>query len=230
MKVQFLEPIASVTVDCVIFGIDGKELKVLLIKRGSEPDLGKWALPGGFMEKDETLEEAAQRVLEQLTGVANVYMEQFYSFSKVDRHPLSRVITVGYYALIDSSHQELNPSWHASETKWISREDISKIDLGFDHKEIFDRAFKTLKKGITSAPIGFELLPTKFTLTELQNLYEIILDEKIDRRNFRRKIKSMNILKELKEVKKGAHIGATLYKLDKTQYDALRSKGFDFRL
>jgi 8-oxo-dGTP diphosphatase len=228
MRVQFLEPVASITVDCVIFGFDGKKLEVLLIKRGSDPEAGKWALPGGFMEKFENLDQAAERVLENLTGVTNVYVEQFQTFGRIDRHPLARVVTVGYYALIDSTHQQLKPSWHASETQWFEIHDLPK--LGFDHKEIFEAALKTLKRELTIRPIGFELLPKKFTLTDLQNLYEIILGENLDRRNFRRKIKSMGILTELKEVRPGAHIGATLYKFDKKQYNSLKSKGFDFKL
>ncbi|HXA01432.1 MAG TPA: NUDIX domain-containing protein [Cytophagaceae bacterium] len=228
MKLQYLEPVASITADCVIFGFDGKKMEVLLIKRGSEPEAGKWALPGGFMERRETLDEAATRVLEQLTGVSNIYIEQFHSFSKIDRHPISRVITVGYYALIDSTNQKLKPSWHASETKWFEINKIPK--LGFDHAEIFQAALNTLKKEMAIRPIGFELLPTKFTLTDLQNLYEIILEEDLDRRNFRRKILSMGILTELKEVRKGAHIGATLYKFDKKEYNRLKSQGFSYNL
>ena len=226
MKIQFLEPIASITVDCVIFGFDGQKLEVLLIKRGSDPEAGKWALPGGFMEKNETLDDAATRVLDKMTGVSNVYMEQFSTFGKLDRHPMARVITVGYYAMIDSTHSRLNPSWHASETKWFEIKEVPKMP--FDHTQIFEKALITLKKELTLRPIGFELLPTKFTLTDLQNLYEIVLDEKLDRRNFRRKIKSMGILTELDEVRPGAHIGATLYKFDKKQYKLLKSNGFSF--
>ena len=228
MKLQFVPPIASITVDCVIFGFDGKKIEILLIKRGSEPEAGKWALPGGFMEKNETIDDAATRVLNLLTGVSGIYMEQFYTFGKLDRHPLARVITVSYYALVDSTNYKLKPSWHASETEWFDIHEMPK--LAFDHKEIFEVALKTLKKEVTIRPIGFELLPAKFTLTDLQNLYEVILGETLDRRNFRRKIKAMNILKELKEIRPGAHIGATLFKFDKKQYNALKSGGFDFRI
>jgi 8-oxo-dGTP diphosphatase len=228
MKIQFVPPVASITVDCVIFGFDGKKMEILLIKRGSEPEAGKWALPGGFMEKEETMDEAAKRVLNLLTGVNGIYMEQCYTFGKLDRHPLARVITVSYYALVDSTNYKLKPSWHASETKWFEISEMPK--LAFDHKEIFDVALKTLKKEVTIRPIGFELLPTKFTLTDLQNLYEVILGEELDRRNFRRKIKAMDILTELNEIRPGAHIGATLFKFNKKKYNELKSGGFDFRL
>jgi 8-oxo-dGTP diphosphatase len=228
MQLQYLEPIASITVDCVIFGFDGKKLEVLLIKRASEPEAGKWALPGGFMEKSEDFDQAASRVLEKLTGVGDIFMEQFFAFGNVKRHPISRVVTVAYYALIDSTHHKLKPSWHASETKWFEINKIPK--LAFDHTEIYQKALKTLRKEVTLKPIGFELLPSKFTLTDLQNLYEVILEEKLDRRNFRRKILSMGILTELNEVRTGAHVGATLYKFDKKIYNKLKSEGFSFNL
>ncbi len=228
MKLQYVSPVASLTVDCVIFGFDGKKMEILLIRRGSEPEAGKWALPGGFMEKEETLDDAATRVLSLLTGMNNIYMEQFHTFGSLNRHPLGRVITVAYYALVDSTNYNLQPSWHASETQWFDISEIPK--LGFDHKEIVNTALKTLKKEIAIRPIGFELLPNKFTLTDLQNLYEVILGESLDRRNFRRKLKAMDILIELDEMRPGAHIGATLYKFNKKQYNSLVAEGFDFRL
>lgn len=228
MIIQFNPPIASVTVDCVLFGfIDGK-LNVLLIKRGSEPEIGKWALPGGFLEKEEDIDIAARRVLELLTGVTNVFMEQFHTFGKPSRHPLARVVTVGYYALIDASHHKLKPSWHASETTWFDISDLPK--LAFDHKEIFNLALKTLQKELNISPLVFELLPSKFTLSDLQNLFEIILGRTMDRRNFRRRLKTMDILIELDEVRPGAHVGATLFKFDKKKYKALEEEGFDFSL
>ncbi|MCX6181796.1 MAG: NUDIX domain-containing protein, partial [Bacteroidetes bacterium] len=225
MIIQFNPPLASITVDCVLFGFIEGELNVLLIKRGSEPELGKWALPGGFMEKDEDVDLAAARVLELLTGVKDVFMQQFHVFGKPNRHPLARVVTVGYYALIDANHQKLKPSWHASETAWVN---ISKMPkLAFDHMEIFESALKTLQKELNISPIVFELLPTKFTLRELQNLFEIILGKTLDRRNFRRRLKIMDILVELDEVRPGAHVGATLFKFDKKKYKALEAEGFD---
>lgn len=226
-KTQFVKSFASITVDCVIFGYNQKKLDVLLIKRDSEPAAGKWALPGGFMEKNETSEESAQRVLQKLTGVSNTYLEQFQFFSDLNRHPMARVVTVGYYALVDPTLYELKPSWHARETRWF---DINKIPkMPFDHNLIFERALQTLKKEVKLKPIGFELLPEKFTLSELQNLYEVVVGKELDRRNFRKKLKAMNILKELKEVKEGAHRPARLYKFDKRQYDILlKNNAFNF--
>jgi 8-oxo-dGTP diphosphatase len=225
MKLQYLEPVASITVDCVIFGFDGKKLEVLLIKRGSEPELGKWSLPGGFMEKTETAERAAERVLEQLTGVADIYMDQLRTFSEVNRHPIERVVTVSFYALVKPENHQLTPAWHASEAYWC---DIHKLPvLGFDHEKIIKVALHTIKRDVRLKPIGFELLPRKFTLKDLQNLYEAILEEKLDRRNFRRKIKVTNILTELTEVKRGAHKDAVLYKFDKKLYYEISQDGFN---
>ena len=225
MKLQYTAPNISITVDCVIFGFDAKMLQVLLIKRGSDPEAGKWALPGGFIEKDETAERAAERVLEQLTGVSDIYMEQLRTFSEVDRHPIERVVTVSFYALVKPENYRLTPAWHASEAYWW---DIDKLPvLGFDHGKIIQVALHTIKRDVRLKPIGFELLPIKFTLKDLQNLYEAILEEKLDRRNFRRKIKITNILTELNEVKKGAHKDAVLYKFDKKSYDEISKEGFN---
>ena len=228
MKLQYQPPIASITVDCVLFGFIEGQVHVLLIKRGSEPEIGKWALPGGFLEQKESITEAASRVLELLTGITGVYMEQFHTFGETERHPLARVVTVGYYALIDAAHHNLKPSWHAEETAWF---DISKMPkLAFDHKAIFQLALKTLQKELNISPIIFELLPTKFTLSDLQNVFEIILGRTMDRRNFRRRLKTMDILIELDEVRPGAHVGATLFKFDKKKYKTLQAEGFDFSL
>ena len=224
MNLQYQPPIASITVDCVLFGFNEGKLKVLLIKRASDPEAGKWALPGGFMEPSETLETAAQRVLEMLTGVSDVFMQQLKVFSDLDRHPSARVITVAHYALVNPDNYPLKPSWHASEAYWCELDRLPV--LGFDHKEILETAEKTLKKDIQVKPLGFELLPQKFTLKELQDLYEAILGNKLDRRNFRRKLKSLAILKELDEVKKGAHRDASLYSFNKKAYDKLVKEGY----
>lgn len=224
MILQYHPPIASITVDCVIFGFNEGKLKVLLIKRASDPEAGKWALPGGFMEPEETLETAAQRVLEMLTGVSDIYMQQLKVFSAPDRHPSARVITVAYYALVNPDNYPLKPSWHASEARWCELDRLPS--LGFDHKEILNTAAQTLKKDIQVKPLGFELLPKKFTLRELQDLYESILGNKLDRRNFRRKLKALAILDELKEVKKGAHRDASLYSFNKKAYNKLVKEGY----
>lgn len=224
MILQYQPPVASLTVDCVLFGFNETQLKVLLIKRASDPEAGSWALPGGFMEKEETLEMAARRVLEMLTGVSEVYMEELKTFSAVNRHPSARVITVAFYALVNPDHYPLKPSWHASEAYWYTLDSLP--ELGFDHKEIINVAIQTLKKNIQVKPLGFELLPQKFTLKELQDLYEAILGNKLDRRNFRRKIKALTILDELEEVRKGAHKDASLYAFNKAAYDKLVAEGY----
>jgi 8-oxo-dGTP diphosphatase len=224
MILQFNPPIASITIDCVLFGFNEGKLKVLLIKRATDPEVGKWALPGGFLEKEETLENAAQRVLEMLTGVTEVYMEQLKTFSAIHRHPIGRVITTAFYALVNPDHYPLKPSWHASEAFWCALDRLPT--LGFDHKEILDAAVTILKRDLQIKPVGFELLSQKFTLKELQDLYEAILDKTLDRRNFRRKIKALNVLTELTEVKKGAHKDASLYSFNKEAYYKLISEGY----
>ncbi len=228
MKVQYNSPVASITVDCILFGFKEGELSVLLIKRGSDPEIGKWALPGGFMEKNEDIDEAAERVLELLTGVTGVFMKQFRTYGKPKRHPLARVVTVGYYALIDTGHHKLKPSWHASETTWFDVLNLPK--LAFDHNEIFGDALKALQKELNITPLIFELLPSKFTLSDLQNLFESILGKTMDRRNFRRRLKIMDILIELDEIRPGAHAGAALFKFNKKRYKELEEEGFDFSL
>jgi len=223
MQIQYAPPIASITTDCVILGFHEKNLKVLLIKRSFDPEKDKWSLPGGFMEKEESLESCAQRILQKLTGVSDVYLEQFHIFSRTDRHPLDRVITVGFYALVNPEKYPLHPSWFASEAYWCETDRIPV--LAFDHQEIHEAALNKLKINIRIKPVGFELLPEKFTLKEIQDLYEAILSKKLDRRNFRKKIKTLGILIELNEFKKGAHKDAMLYKFDSVAYERLATDG-----
>lgn len=220
---------SAFTVDNVIFGFDEADLKVLLIKRGEEPYQGKWALPGHFVYSDEDLHSAANRVLEELTGLKNVYLEQVKTFGAVDRHPVGRVITVAYYSLIKIADYNLHASSFAKKAKWHS---ISKVmDLAFDHAEILDACFQLLKRRVRRRPVGFELLPPKFTLTELQHLYEAILETDLDKRNFRKKILSMNLLVDLKEVQEGvAHRPARLYKFDQQKYQKFLAEGYIFDL
>jgi 8-oxo-dGTP diphosphatase len=224
MIVQYQPPIASITVDCVLIGFKDGRLQILLIKRSADPEAGKWALPGGYLEETETVELAAQRVLEKFTGVKQVYMEQLKVFSAVDRNPVGRVITVAFYALVNSDNYPLKPSWLASEAYWCELDRLPA--LGFDHQSIIESALQNLKKDIQIRPLGFELLPQKFTLRELQQLYEAILGTELDRRNFRRKIKALEILNELDEVKKGAHKDASLYSFNKDAYDKLVANGY----
>lgn len=228
MKEQFSAPIASITVDCVIFGFRNDALEVLLVKRSSEPESGTWALPGGFMEKDETVEIAAERVLQLMTGVSDIFMRQTGVFSAIDRHPIDRVITVGFMALINPDKFSLQSREHASEAKWFTAADVS--NLPFDHADIVKQSLQQLRSEIRYQPVGFELLPERFTLRELQLLYEAIAGETLDRRNFRRKIKAMDMLVELKEKRTGAHKSADLFRFDQKKYDQLVAKGFAFQL
>ncbi len=221
----------AITVDNVIFGFDEADLKVLLIKRGTEPYKDAWALPGDFMYPTEDLDSAANRVLKELTGLHNVYLEQVHTFGSPNRHPLGRVVTVSYFSLVKVDRFKVMPSSFAQKTKWHS---VSKMrDLAFDHNTILSACFQALKQRIRVRPIGFELLPPKFTLTELQHLYEAILEPKdgLDKRNFRKKILSMDFIVDLNESQEGvAHRPARLYAFDKDKYEKFVSEGFNFEL
>lgn len=220
---------SAFTVDNVIFGFDEGDLKVLLIKRGEEPYDGMWALPGYFVYPNEDLDSAANRVLEELTGLRNVFLEQVRTFGKVDRHPFGRVITVAYFSLVKIDAYQLQPASIALQAQWHS---ISAIyELAFDHNNILEACFDRLKWSVKTRPVGFELLPRKFTLTALQHLYEAILETELDKRNFRKKILSMDLLVDLDETQEGvAHRPAKLYKFDKERYKELEASGFNFEL
>lgn len=204
----------SVTVDVVIFSLVGDDLKVLLIKRKIQPYAGIWALPGGFVQIDESLEDAAERELEEETGVTNVYMEQLYTFGEPGRDPRTRVITVAYFALVPYDAIEHRPGDDAAATSWFSM--FKLPDLAFDHSEILDYAFTRLRYKLEYTSVGFELLPDVFTLSELQKAYEVILGEQLDKRNFRRKILSADILEYTgKKKKDGEGRPAKLYQYRK---------------
>jgi 8-oxo-dGTP diphosphatase len=219
-----------VAVDCIIFGYDilEKEIKLLLIKRSFEPAKGKWSLAGGFVNEDESLDEAACRILFNLTGLKNVFMEQSYSYGTVKRDPGARVISTSYFALIkiqdiDNKLKVLNSA------HWRS---ISNLpELIFDHAAMVEMTLEELKSQIKIKPVGFELLPEKFTLVQLLDLYEAIYQRTIDKRNFRKKIQSMNILEKLDEKEKiTSKKGAYYYKFIKARYKALIHNGFFFNL
>ena len=219
------------SIDCVIFGFDEGELKILLIERNVEPFKDWWALPGYLVEQEESLDNAAERILYELTGLKGIYMDQFYTFGDVNRHPQGRVITVGYYAMIRlSGNKDLKPvpiTNYAKKAVWTPLADLSK--LAFDHDKIFGRAFEKIRNRISYQPIAFELLPEKFTLTQLQHLYEVILNKKLDKRNFRKKMLNYGILKELDEKQKGvSYRAAKLYKFDKRKYARLFQKELSF--
>ncbi|MBL7802960.1 MAG: NUDIX hydrolase [Saprospiraceae bacterium] len=220
---------SAFSVDNVIFGFDGGDLKVLLIQRGAAPFKGKWALPGDLVYPNENLETAAERVLEQLTGLRGVYLEQVKAFGAVNRHPLGRVITIAYYSLIKISDYTVTPASFAQSARWHSMSEVG--ELAFDHNEILDTCLAQLQTKVRNAPVGFELLPPKFTLTELQQLYEAILVTKLDKRNFRKKILTMGLLLDLNELQENvAHRPARLYQFDKEKYERFVAEGFSFGL
>lgn len=230
MSYTYEYPKPSVTVDCVVFGLDTEhDLKIMLIQRGVAPFKGEWALPGGFAKLDESLEAAALRELREETGVEEIFLEQLYTFGAVERDPRERVITVAYYALINLADHPLNAQTDADAVAWYSLDELPK--LAFDHQEIVAIAKQRLQGKLRYEPIGFELLPKKFTLTQLQKLYEQVLCTQLDKRNFRRKILKMDLLIKLDEMQTGvAHRAARLYSFDEEKYKALRQEGFSFEL
>ena len=216
--------IEPVSIDCVIFGLEDRKLKVLLIQREIELFRGNWALPGGFILEDEDIDAASMRILEDMTGVS-LYMEQLRAFGSVNRFPGKRVITIAYYAMVRPEYFHLNPGNEARDVKWFPIKEAPP--LPFDHPQILDAAFETLKWKVRHQPIGFNLLPEKFTLLQLQDLYEAILEEKLDKPNFRRKLKKLDILIPLGEKQKGvAHRAAELFSFNIQQYNSLTEKGF----
>jgi 8-oxo-dGTP diphosphatase len=231
MPYTYEYPRPALTVDCVVFGLDldADDLEILLVRRGLEPFLGKWALPGGFVHIDETLEDAALRELEEETGLRKVFLEQLYTFGALDRDPRERIVTVAYYALVKLSDHKVKAATDASDAAWFSIHDLP--ELAFDHQPILDVAHERLRSKVRWQPIGFELLPKKFTLTQLQRMYEIILERQLDKRNFRKKILSMDLLVELDEVQRDvAHRAARLYKFDDRHYRRLLKQGFSFEI
>ena len=222
-KYCYRYPHPAVTTDCVIFGFDGERLQVLLIERGIEPYKGKWAFPGGFLKMDETAEEGARRELKEETGLDGAYMEQFHTFSAPERDPRERVITIAYYALVNI--QEVKGGDDAASARWFPLDDIPS--LAFDHDYILRMATQRLREQIHFQPIGFELLPEKFTLKELQLLYEAILGINFDRRNFSKKMMHLEILIDLEEtVWPTPKREAKLYKFNAEKYEELKRKGF----
>ncbi|MFO1518405.1 MAG: NUDIX domain-containing protein [bacterium] len=219
----------ALTVDAVVFGYTGEELQVLLIERGEKPFQGKWALPGGFVRMEETLEEAVARELKEETGLEKIFLEQLYTFGRVDRDPRDRTVSVAYFALVKPSAYALQPATDAKDARWFSVDAVPP--LAFDHSEILETALKRLRGKIRYEPIGFELLPPAFTLTALQQLYECLLDEALDKRNFRKKILSLGLLVELNQTQKDvAHRAAALYRFDGNKYRRLKKSGFNFEI
>ena len=230
MAFTYKYPRPALTVDCVVFGFDpAGELKVLLIQRGLEPFEGKWALPGGFVVVEEALDDAARRELAEETGLRDVFLEQLYTFGRPDRDPRERVVSVAYYALVTLEGRQLHAATDAKNAAWFSVADLPS--LAFDHDEILDAAVQRLRGKVRYQPIGFELLPEKFTLSQLQRLYEVVLERELDKRNFRKKILGMDLLIETDEIEQDvAHRAARLYRFDEAKYRRLVKKGFNFEL
>lgn len=228
-KFSYDYPHPALTSDCVLFGFDEGELKLLLLQRSNEPCKGSWALPGGFVHINETTEEAARRILKEKASVGKIYLEQLFTFSDVNRDPRERVVSVAYYALVKLADYQVKAGRDTKNAEWFP---VSSIpSLAFDHNKIIKTAIERLRGKVRYQPIGFELLPAKFTLTRLQHLYESILGVELDKRNFRKKILGMGLLKALEEKEKNvAHKAARFYSFDQKKYKDLTAKGFNFEL
>lgn len=213
-------------IDCIIFGFDGKHLKSLFVKRQLEPQKDKWSLMGGFVKESESVDNAAVRILDELTGLSDVYMEQLACFGDVNRDPGGRVVSMAYFALIriDDYAAELMSTHNA---RWFELNKIPK--LVFDHRQMVGLAKERLQQKVSNHPIGFELLADKFTLPQLQSLYEAIYETALDKRNFTRKILSLGILNKLKEKEKeSSRKGAFYFMFDKAKYKKLENEGVRF--
>lgn len=228
-KYQYEYERPALATDCVIFGFDGGELKLLLLEREKEPFQNKWALPGGFVFMNETTEESAKRLLLEKAGIKDVFIEQLFTFSELDRDPRERIVSVAYYALVNKLQYHLIAGRDTVKAEWF---ELSALpELAFDHAKIVSMAIQRLKGKVSYQPVGFELLDEKFTLSQLQSLYEAILETPIDKRNFRRKILGMGLLKALDEKEKNvARKAARFYSFDKKAYRELMEKGLYFEL
>ena len=216
-------PRPAVTTDCVIFGYDGKELKVLLIERGIEPFKGCWAFPGGFLNMDEDALAGARRELKEETGLEDAFIEQFHTFSEPGRDPRGRVITIAHYALVKI--QEVEGGDDAAQARWFPIGEGPP--LAFDHDRILRMAMSRLKERIHFEPVGFELLPDVFTMPQLQNLYEAILEVHFDRRNFASKMLKLGIIEDTGDRPAGASSRIPVsYRFNKEKYNELKAKGF----
>lgn len=222
-------PRPALTVDCVVFGLDEANLKVLLIQRGLEPFRRKWALPGGFVHVDEDLDQAAMRELREETGLDRVFLEQLRAFGAPERDPRERVVTVAYYALVKLLDHRVQAATDARDAGWFAIDELPP--LAFDHSEIVAAALARLRDKVRYQPIGFELLPPKFTLSQLQHLYEVVLERPLDKRNFRKKVLSFELLEQLDEVEQDvAHRAARLYRFDERRYKKLAKQGLTFEI
>ena len=222
-------PRAALTVDCVVFGMDDEHLKVMLIQRALPPFEGEWALPGGFVRVEETVDEAARRELEEETGLRHLFLEQLYTFGAVDRDPRERVVSVAYYALVNLVDHRVQAATDARQAAWFPAHDVPS--LAFDHSDILSVALVRLRGKLSYQPIGFELLPKKFALSRLQHLYEVVLERELDKRNFRKKVLATGVLVATDEVQQDvAHRAARLYRFDERKYRQLARDGFHFEI
>ena len=238
MAYTYEYPRPALTVDCVIFGLDeSHQLKVLLIQRKNDPFAEHWALPGGFVDMDESLEAAALRELEEETGVKDVFIEQLFTFGAPERDPRGRVVSVAYYALVNLSEHPVEAASDARSVEWFAVDALPP--LAFAHGKILQAAIARLRAKVRYQPIGFELLPEQFTLSQLQQLYEIVLGvAELNKRNFRTRILKMGVLQEVGKQENVAHRPAKLYKFDKEayeqlfreRYDDLLKRGVDFEI
>lgn len=222
-------PRAALTTDSIVFGLDEDDVKVLLIKRGLEPYKGKWALPGGFLRPDESPEQCARRELREETGLTNIFLEQLYTFGDPKRDPREHVVTIAYFALVNLIEHPPTADTDADDAAWFPFDEVP--NLAFDHAEILTTARERLTAKLRYTPAAFELLPKKFTIPELQNLFERILSTSLDKRNFRKKILKLGILQETDEVQQdAARRAAKLYQFDRSSYEKLSAENQDLTL
>lgn len=218
---------SAFSVDCVIFGYHEHELKILLIQRGTEPFENYWALPGDLVYPNEDLDSAATRVLKDLTSLTDIPIQQVHTFGKVNRHPLGRVITIAYLALVEPAEVTPMASSWAKSTRWHSIKKVPK--LAFDHREILDKSLEDLKTLVLTENLWSKALPEKFTLTQFQGLFETVLDKQFDKGNFRKKLSTYKFLKPLNEVQQNvSHRPSLLYTFDEVKFSAMKAKGFSF--
>jgi 8-oxo-dGTP diphosphatase len=229
-SVRFTDDIIeAVSIDCLIFGFRHGELDILLIKHAEGISKGRWALPGGWILRDEGIDTAASRLLTSLTGVSNIFLEQLRAFGEVNRYPGKRVITIAYYALINADNYSLSAGFTASDARWFKLHDVPR--LPYDHNKILKTGFQYLQHKVRHEPIGFNLLPKKFTLHDIQKLYEALLGTEMDKPNFRRKLLNMNLLVPCDEKQRDvSHRAANFYRFDKKIYKQLKESGFTFEL
>lgn len=229
MSFTYQYPRPALTTDCVVFGLDSQDLKILLIERGIEPFKGQWALPGGFLQVGEDPDHCARRELHEETALTDIFLEQLAAFGKPARDPREHVVTIAYYALVNLIDHPPKADTDARKAAWFSFQDLPK--LAFDHDDILALARQRLRETLRRRPIGFELLPRKFSLSQLQRLYEQVLETPLDKRNFRKKIAKLDILEETDEVEQDVpHRAAKLYRFDRVKYDKLIENGISFEI